>query len=262
MNPTFQRLLITHPVTRATLRGTGNYALRQMRGVVMHWTANTQKGADALRNRNYFNNGAPDEKGRPRAASAHYVVDSKTIIQCLPETEVGFHCGDKPMGRYKPAGLALMKGYSGLTPNYFTLGVEMCVNSDGKWDMTYENSVALAAELLVKHGLRVESDLYRHFDITGKKCPDMMIDEHAWDAFRMAVALRVEILEKIGKPGIVTADDGLNVRSGPGARYKLLYTLGRGERVLNFGGGNGWVCIGTDRWVNASYLADANPFSV
>lgn len=260
MQTNFQRLLLAHPVTRPALGNPVRYALRALRAIVIHWTANTAKGANARRNRDYFNNGSIDPKGKPRPASAHFIVDDRTVIQCLPETEVGYHCGDKPLGKYKPAGLSLMSGYKGLTPNYFTLGIEMCVNADGNWDLTYENTVALTAELLLKYGLNEKNGLLRHFDVTGKKCPQPMIDEAAWAAFRLAVAMRLELLEEVAYPSVVDvpAGDVLNVRSQAGSKGEVLYSLSPGERVLIYGGLTaGWANIGNNRWVNARYLKPA-----
>lgn len=49
------------------------------KGVVIHWTANPKAGADAMANRHYFN--------KPTTvASAHFIVDDKQIVRCLPET--------------------------------------------------------------------------------------------------------------------------------------------------------------------------------
>jgi N-acetylmuramoyl-L-alanine amidase CwlA len=59
----------------------------------------------------------------------------------------------------------------------------MCVNADGNWSITYKNSIQLTASLLKKHNLSV-NNLYRHYDITGKDCPRMMIREMAWDKFK------------------------------------------------------------------------------
>ncbi|GEB33715.1 N-acetylmuramoyl-L-alanine amidase [Brevibacillus parabrevis] len=58
------------------------------KGLVIHWTANERKGADAVANRNYFNKPTTE-------ASAHYIVDDWQIVRCLPEIEMGYHVGAK-----------------------------------------------------------------------------------------------------------------------------------------------------------------------
>ncbi|MBL7780670.1 MAG: N-acetylmuramoyl-L-alanine amidase [Saprospiraceae bacterium] len=260
MEPTFQRRLLSQAINRPALRPKGNYAMRQVRGIVAHWTANEARGADARANWNYFNQGSPGPRG-PQAASAHYIVDDKGVIQCLPDTEVGFHVGDKPLGKYKPAGLAMMKGYRGLTPNYFTVGFEMCVNKDGDWNLTYQHSAYLAAELIYMHGLTI-NHLYRHFDITGKACPRPMLEQSAWDEFRAVVAQEGRLIESVSYPAVVAVPPGdvLNVRSGPSATSfnPVLHTLLPGERVLVYSLTDGWAHIGYGRWVNAKYLQPVN----
>jgi N-acetylmuramoyl-L-alanine amidase len=132
------------------------------RGLVIHWTANEGKGADAVANRNYFNKPTTE-------ASAHYIVDDKQIVRCLPENEMGYHVGAK---QYKPEAVARLSGY----PNNCTIGLEMCVNADGNFQETYRRTVELAADILKRYGWGVDR-LWRHFDITGKNCPAYFVSD-------------------------------------------------------------------------------------
>lgn len=256
MEAKFQYLPIQHPKNRPALRGTGEYFMREVRGIIIHWTANEKKGADAKANWNYFNQGAPGPKG-PQAASAHYIVDDKTIIQCLPETEVAFHCGDTPYKVYEPDGLRMKAGFPKLTPNFFTIGIEMCVNAGSNWDLTYQYTVGLTAELMQKYPT---AGLYRHYDITGKACPKPLLQSSKWKDFWMAVWQRSEMLEKISTPAVVASPDGiLNVRTGPASTCPIQYTLLNGERVLVYDRIGNWSMIGNYRWVNNTYLQPVNP---
>jgi N-acetylmuramoyl-L-alanine amidase len=154
------------------------------KGVVMHWTANTRKGANAVANRNYFNNPATQ-------ASAHYIVDDAQIVRCLPETEMGYHVGAKS---YKPEAVTRLSSY----PNNCTIGIEMCVNADGQFPVMYRLSVELAADILHRYGWGVDR-LWRHYDITGKNCPAFFVSDdvarkyigltagQAWDQFKSDV---------------------------------------------------------------------------
>ena len=132
------------------------------RGLVIHWTANEGKGANAVANRNYFNKPTTE-------ASAHYIVDDKQIVRCLPENEMGYHVGAK---QYKPEAVAKLSSY----PNNCTIGIEMCVNADGNFQETYRRTVELAADILKRHGWGVDR-LWRHFDITGKNCPAYFVSD-------------------------------------------------------------------------------------
>jgi N-acetylmuramoyl-L-alanine amidase len=164
------------------------YKLIKLKGLVIHWTANTNKGANALANRNYFNS-------TTTSASAHYVIDDKQIIRCIPDSEVGYHVGSS---KYTALGTSLREG-TAYSPNYFTVGIEMCVNQDGDWNKTYQNTVEFSAKFLIEHKLTI-NNLYRHYDITGKLCPQMMIDEKEWKKFKDAVQMKINETTKPVQP--------------------------------------------------------------
>jgi N-acetylmuramoyl-L-alanine amidase CwlA len=133
------------------------------KALVIHWTANTSPGADAVANRNYFE-GHPENK-----VSAHYVVDDHQVVQCIEETKMAYHVGAK---QYKPAALKQLSAY----PNDCTIGIEMCVHRDGDFAKTYQNAVDLAASILHRYGWWTPR-LWRHFDVTGKACPKFWTDD-------------------------------------------------------------------------------------
>ncbi|MDF2679712.1 MAG: putative N-acetylmuramoyl-L-alanine amidase [Brevibacillus sp.] len=154
------------------------------KGLVIHWTANEGKGANAAANRNYFNNPTTE-------ACAHYIVDDRQIVRCLPENEMGYHVGAKS---YKPEALQQLSSY----PNNCTIAIEMCVNADGHFQTMYQNTLELAADILKRYGWDVH-DLWRHYDITGKNCPAFFVSDafslqyfgrtakEAWDKFKRDV---------------------------------------------------------------------------
>lgn len=236
--------LLTKGRNRPALRDRNYYGIRELRGVIAHWTANPDKGAHAKANRNYFNNQTT------RYASAHYIVDDHSIIQCIPDNEIAYHVGANV---YKPDGQRMHAGSPSLTPNYFVIGFEMCVNADGDWNKTYRHSVDLAAHLLRKHGFTT-NDLYRHFDITGKDCPKMMLTATAWDKFKsdVAVAMRDDPKPQLAQ-GRVTPKD-LNVRTGPGVSNNAVAKLPQNAVVDIFEKKDGWLRIGPGRWVSGYYV--------
>lgn len=155
--------------------------------IVAHWTANMNARANADAHRRYFDRpfdvrgSRKYEKGSSklfRYASAHYVVDSDTIIHCIPDDEVAWHVGDK----------APLIRMSSQNANYCTIGVEMCVNKDGDYLSMMRRAVWLFRKLLRDNE---GADLLRHYDITGKACPRMYLPafmggdkcEWAWDTF-------------------------------------------------------------------------------
>lgn len=165
------------------------------RALVVHWTANTKAGANALANRNYFEN-HPEHK-----VSAHYVVDDHCVVRCVPESEVAYHVGAR---RYKAGIQALLGDY----PNATTIGMEICVNADGDFGRTYQNAVALAGWIMRRYGWGVDR-LFRHFDITGKNCPAFFVDDRwakrfgfasareGWERFRQHVVEAIQAQEVI-----------------------------------------------------------------
>lgn len=159
------------------------------KGIVIHWTANTDKGANAIANRNYFQN-------HPEAqASAHYVVDDTNIIRCIPESEVAWHVGAKTYTQLK------YNLFGNENPNNYLIGIEMCVNSDGNWNKTYQNTIELVVDILKKYNLTIDN-IYRHFDITGKDCPRMMSPfvsggNEAWNKFKKDILKEVDNMEKV-----------------------------------------------------------------
>ena len=232
---------LTSTRNRPALRNRRWYSLRKLKGVVMHWTANLNVGANARANRNYFNT-------TTRYASAHYLVDDRSILQVIPDHEVAYHVGGR---YYRPAGEALRE--DGLTPNYYLIGIEMCVNRDGDWNKTYHNSVELAQFLLNKYNFTV-NNLYRHYDITGKDCPRMMIQESAWQQFKSHVNSGLHFpLENPIKSGFINTRD-LNVRRGNGVQYRIVDVLHQDAPIDIFEQLGNWYRIGDNRWVHKNYV--------
>lgn len=154
-------------VTKKHLKGNpytrpGN-KLNKVKGIVCHWTANMSAGADDEAHFRYFNGNAITAKSY---ASAHYFVDQDSILEVVPPTEMAYHVGAV---RYRTSRL-------GTYPNNCTIGVETCVNVKGAGFKTaIDQSAQLCAKLLKDHGLGI-TDLYRHYDVTGKDCPRYFVD--------------------------------------------------------------------------------------
>lgn len=239
------RKLLTHTKSRPALRDRSGYLLDDLRAIVMHWTANTARGADALANRNYFNLGS-------RYASAHYIVDDHSIIQCIPDNEVAYHVGAK---RYKPVGNMLREN-SRRSPNHFTIGIEMCVNSDGDWYKTYQNSVDLTAFLFLKH-LVPEGCVFRHYDVTGKDCPRMMLDPVVWEKFENDVTVAMlELRKEVLWRGRMNTK-AVNLRTGPGMEHPVIGQMYFNEPCLVFDESGNWLRIEPNGWVFRDLVCEA-----
>ncbi len=132
-----------------------NYSGRSSKAIsyiVIHDTGNKRSGADARAHQKYFGSGNKN-------ASAHYLVDSRQIIQIIEDSMASWHCGD---GYGK-------KGIS----NQNSIGIELCINSDGDYRATLSNAASLVRALMKQYKIPRER-LVRHYDASGKICPASM----------------------------------------------------------------------------------------
>lgn len=124
--------------------------LKKVNGIVIHYTANP--GTDAMANRNYFENRKNESDSIANKVSSHFIIGlDGTIIQCIPLNEISYASNDR---------------------NSDTISIECChPDSSGKFSKkTYSALIRLAGWLCSKY--RIEnSDIIRHYDVTGKLCP-------------------------------------------------------------------------------------------
>lgn len=137
--------------------------------IVIHDTGNTGSGANALSHFNYFNGG-------DRGASADFFVDDTRVVQVNDyNTYYTWHCGDG-QGKY------------GVT-NGNSVGVEICINSDGNYDKAFQNAVELTKQLMSELNIPIER-VVRHYDASRKNCPASMHSENwsVWETFLAQLA--------------------------------------------------------------------------
>lgn len=151
------------PINKFTRPGT---KLKSVKGIVMHYTASP--GASAENIGNYFlrlSKQSADDNEADRFASAHYSVDEKTVVQSVPEEEMAYHVGSKT---YAAEAIKRLGNY----PNNCTIGIEMCINREGKiTEDTFMQAAKLTARLLRKYKLTTE-DIWTHKGVVGwKDCP-------------------------------------------------------------------------------------------
>ena len=134
---------------------------REIKYIVIHETANPSRGADARRHAAYLQSG-----GEGRTAW-HYTVDDTCAYHHIPDDEIAFHAGD---GQKKNGG------------NQCGIGIELCVNSDGNFEKTFDNAARLTAYLLDTYGLKTR-DIKQHADFMKKNCPQTIRDDGRWEEF-------------------------------------------------------------------------------
>ena len=133
--------------------------------IVVHYVGNP--GTTAEQNRSYFNNLAELKNAY---ASSHYVVGLQgEIIQCVPLDEIAYASNNR---------------------NYDTISIECChQDAEGRFTGdTYNSLVRLVAALCRTYGLNPETDVIRHYDVTGKLCPIYYVNNpDEWYAFKLSV---------------------------------------------------------------------------
>lgn len=161
------------------LANPGNYGgartASQIKYLVFHYTGND--GDKAVNNAAYFQNNIVK-------ASAHYFVDDACVYRSVPDLRVAWAVGGS---KYPNAALTGGGTMYGKITNTNSLSIELCDTvRNGIYqasEATLENAAALGRELMEKYGIPL-SNVYRHFDVTGKHCPSYLISARKWAEFK------------------------------------------------------------------------------
>lgn len=129
----------------------GKRPLSAIKFIVIHDTANTGKGADAMAHYRYLQHAT-------RSGSAHYYVDDKEIVQTIDDSVVAWAVGDK---------WARKNATRDDVTNYNSVSVELCINQGIDKTKAYQNLLWLTKYLIQNY----HAEVVRHFDATGKPCP-------------------------------------------------------------------------------------------
>lgn len=119
--------------------------INQCKYITIHETGNTNEGANALNHAKYINNDSSD--------TWHYTVDDTQVIQHFNDSVQCWHCGDG-------------KGDGNLN----SIGIEMCINSDGNINKTIDNTIELVQYLMNKYNISIDN-VVQHYKWSGKNCP-------------------------------------------------------------------------------------------
>ena len=147
------------PVNRFSRPG---IPLEEINGVVIHYVGTPAPSAEA--NRNYF---ASLSSGAENVfASSHFIVGLEgEVLQCVPLTEIAYASKDR---------------------NGDTVAIEVChPDESGEFsEVTYERVGELTAWLCHTFELKPETEVIRHYDVTGKRCPLYYVENpEAWTRF-------------------------------------------------------------------------------
>ena len=206
---------------------------KQNKYIVMHFVGATG-GAEA--NCKYFH-------AVYRGASAHYFVGHKgEIWQCVEDKHISWHCGSTT---YKHP----------YCRNENSIGIELCCKkkADGTWyfeEETTKAAIELVKELMKKYNIPA-ANVIRHYDVTGKVCPEPYVrDTGAWNSFK--ASLTTDSVTS-GYKVKITADT-LNVRKGAGTIFKIATQVHKNEVYTIVQEYNGWGKLKSGAgWIKLSY---------
>ena len=144
-------------------------------GVVIHYVGNPGTSAEA--NRNYFESLSSGADGV--YASSHFIVGLEgEVLECVPLTEIA---------------------YASNSRNQDTVSIEVChPDETGEFStVTYDRVVELTAWLCREFHLDPETDVIRHYDVTGKDCPRYYVENpEAWERLLLDVSAEMTAAER------------------------------------------------------------------
>lgn len=234
---------INRMITAVNRKLVGN--TNRIKFIVIHYVGAT---GDAKANCNYF-------KTTYRGSSAHYFVGhGGDIWQCVEDADVAWHCG------------AIKYKHSSCRNNN-SIGIELCCKKDakGKWYFTEETvaaAIELTRELMKKYNV-APTHVIRHFDVTGKQCPEPFVrSENDWRAFKNSLTTqstsqsnekKIEKSTDKGKLVKITANT-LYVRAGAGVKYEIKTQVKKGEVYTIVEEENGWGKLKSGAgWISLAY---------
>lgn len=198
-------------------------------------------------------------------ASAHYYIGFEgEIWQSVEDKNVAWHCGAKSYRHPE-------------CRNSNSIGIELCVRNRGSqsadsrdWyfeDTTVEAAAELTRELMKRYGVPADH-VVRHYDVTGKICPNPFVYNHTghtWEEFKQklnetesAPNSQIESLIPVGSSstGMEVTASSLIIRDAPagqdtGRRYNKGEIVSVDQKC--FVGGEPWMHT-PEGWVSGRYL--------
>lgn len=192
-------------------------------------------------------------------ASAHYYVGFQgEIWQSVEDKDIAWHCGAKKYVHTE-------------CRNANSIGIELCVRNKGSkaadsrdWyfeDATVAAGIALTKELMAKYGIPAER-VIRHYDVTGKICPNPYVynhTKHTWQAFKAALLAAPEIAAPA--PGQNENHEGF-IQSTDGRHWQYRFQDGTYAKSAWYwltertGGTSAWYHFDAEGRMQTGYIRD------
>ena len=167
--------------------------------ITIHETANTGVGANADAHANFINNGASE--------TWHYTVDSEKAVCHYYHTTSCWHTGN----------------YNGNTQS---IGIEMCVNRDGDYRKTLQNTIELVKKIMKEENISAVN-VVQHNYWSGKHCPTLLREGNSgmnWQQFIAGVKGQKVTAPK--KQKVPKGWDGINEHGTLYKKVDKTFTVG------------------------------------
>ena len=150
--------------------------------IVIHETDNWKKGANALAH-------AKAQAAGNLNTSVHYYCGSDGVYQVAEHCHGTYSIGIEHGGNHE------IKDAN----NRNTINIEICVNTDGNYNVARANAIELVKVLIPLTGITADR-VIRHYDAKGKHCPRNMMDKpELWKDFKTQIGVTETILDKVEK---------------------------------------------------------------
>lgn len=215
-------------ISQRNINGTGN----PCKYIAIHETDNYNKGANAR------THAKAQHDGNFSDMSVHYYCGSDGIYQAAEHTCKCWHVGRTYVSNPNNPDCT----------NNNSIGIEICVNSDGDYAAARQNAIELVKYLLQTTGIPAER-VIRHYDAKGKYCPRKMMDNPAlWEDFKNQIRGASEVTPPAvdtswNATGTATcAGNGVYYRPRPSMNCEPYGQINKGNRFEVDGQEkNGWV---------------------
>jgi N-acetylmuramoyl-L-alanine amidase len=165
-------------------RGNRPGRVNPMLYITIHETGNTDPESNAKSHAAYLKS----DTAANLPVSWHYTVDDSVVYQHLPDDEDAFHAGD-----------------GNGSGNRQSIGIEICVNSEGNLLKAADNAALLTAMLCNKHSIPIEKTV-QHNHWSGKNCPQTIRagKPYTWVVFIDKVREHLQEIEE--NEGMITRE--------------------------------------------------------
>ncbi|MGG7178146.1 SH3 domain-containing protein [Clostridium paraputrificum] len=157
--------------------------------------------------------------------STHYLVGARAIIKILEDDWRGWHVGDGP---------------SKEITNSNSIAVAMFVRDRKDVARTIQNTVELINSLREKYDISIKN-VKRHYDVTGKRCPKLLMENEVWSRFQLALKGIYQELIPRGRGKIIGVLSSLNLKKEPKDDSEVIGKIKSEDSFYIYAEFGGWV---------------------